>query len=388
MKVALAPIVLFALLAGVVTAQQPNTFYASMQVNGVAGPPYPITSVSLPRGLAQNVVISSLAANAPFVLFGANGLTPSGWSVLGGQLLDVDINVGGFILLDGIVNPTVFNTGPTGSFNSTVVLPATTPIGTQAAFQALVADPTVPVYATRLTAASGVIVSQGLTVIPISTANNGGALFDFVPYGMTFPYYSNTWTRMFVNTDGNVTFGSASGDFTPTPTEFRTQQPRIAPFWTDLDQAFFGASITVTVDQSGLTPFPTVTVDWIDMAEWANAGARHTFQLVMNMVTGDIQINHDPFNGAMVYDQLMGIAPGGNIIPAGGWPAQQNLSSLSGTPYFGAVNEAFWEWFGLNNGTMPYYTAGINNPWDMTGTTTNFTAISAGVPNMAQYYGN
>ena len=157
MKVALAPIVLFALLAGVVTAQQPNTFNASMQVNGVAGTPYPITSVSLPRGLAQNVVISSLAANAPFVLFGANSLTPSGWSVLGGQLLDVDINVGGFILLDGIVNPTVFNTGPTGSFNSTVVLPATTPIGTQAAFQALVADPTVPVYATRLPAAT----SQG-----------------------------------------------------------------------------------------------------------------------------------------------------------------------------------------------------------------------------------
>ncbi|MEE2711421.1 MAG: hypothetical protein VX913_01480, partial [Planctomycetota bacterium] len=113
-----------------------------------------------------------------------------------------------------------------------------------------------------------------------------------------------------------------------------------------------------------------------------------TFQLVMNMITGDIQVNHDPFNVAMVYDQLMGIAPGGNIIPAGGWPAQQNLSSLPGTPYFGAINEAFWEWFGLNNGTMAYYTAGINNPWDMVGTTTNFTAISAGVPNMAQYYGN
>ena len=388
MKLSISPLIAVLLLAGFVTAQQPNSYNASMQVNGVAGPPYPIAGVSLPRGLPQNVVISSLTPNAPFVLFGAAGLSPAGWPVLGGQLLDVDINVGGFILLDGIVNPTVFNTGPTGSFNSSVVLPATTPIGTQAAFQSLVADPTVPIYATTLTAASGVTVSQGLTVVPISSPNNGGALFSFTPYGMTFPYYSNTWTRMFVNTDGNVTFGSASGDFTPTPTEFRTQQPRIAPFWTDLDQAFAGAGIFVTVNQSGLTPFPTVPVDWIQMAEWANAGGRHTFQLVMNMVTGDIQVNHDPFNGAMVYDQLMGISPGGNIIPAAGWPPQMNLSALPGTPYFGAVNEAFWEWYGLTNGTMPYYTAGINNPWDMTGTTTNFTAISAGVPNMAQYYGN
>ena len=54
-------------LAGLVSAQQPNSFNASMQVNGVAGPPYPITGVGLPRGLPQNVVITSLAPNAPFL---------------------------------------------------------------------------------------------------------------------------------------------------------------------------------------------------------------------------------------------------------------------------------------------------------------------------------
>jgi len=368
----------------VVGAQQPNTFQASMQVNGVAGPPYPITNVSLPRGLAQSVVISTQTPNAPFVLFGAGSLYPVGQPVLGGQLLDVDINGGYFVLLDGIAQPSVFNTGPTGTFNSSVVLSATATIGTQAAFQTLVADPSVTQYASRLTAATQVVVAQGLTVIPISTVNNGGALFDFVPYGMTYPYYSNVWTRMFVNTDGNVTFGSASGDFTPTPTEFRTQQPRIAPFWTDLDQGFPGASIQVTVDQSGLTPFPTVTVDWINMAEWSNSGARHTFQLTLNMITGDIRMVHDPFNVAMVYDQLMGISPGGNIVPVGGWPAQFNLSTLTAAPYTGAVNEAFWEWFGLTN--MTYYTAGFNNPWDMIGTTTDFLAIGAGATNQAYYY--
>lgn len=375
-------------LVGLVAAQQPNTFNASMQVNGVAGPPFPIPGVGLPRGLPQNVVITSLTPNAPFVLFGAPTMYPSGVPVLGGQLLDVDINNGGFILLDGTTNPTTFNTGTTG-FNSSVVLPATATIGVQAAFQALVADPTVPVYTATLTAATGVVVSQGLTIVPMtflgSEPGRPGTLFDFAPYGMTFSYYGNTYSSMFVNSDGHCTFVSNTSDFTPTPTEFRTGPPRIAPFWTDLDPGF-GASVTVTVDQSGLTLFPTVTVDWIEMAEWSNTGSRHTFQLVLNMVTSDIQINHSPFNVAMIYDQLMGITPGASIVPAGGWPAQYDLSTLPGTPYLGAVNEAFWEWFGLVG--MTFYTAGMNNPFDMTGTTTNWLAINPGVPNMAQYYGN
>lgn len=384
MKLTISSLIAVLLVLGVAGAQQPNTFQASMQINGVAGPPFPITGVNLPRGLPQNVVISGAVPNAPFVLFGAAALNANGYSVLGGELLDVNIGLGGFVLLDGVANPTVFNTGPAASFNSSVVLPATATIGTMAAFQCLINDPSAP-FGSRLTAASEVTVSQGLTVVTISTPNNGGALFDFVPYGLTFPYYANVWTRMFINTDGNVTFGSSSGDFTPTPSEFRTQQPRIAPMWTDLDQSFFGASITATVDQSGLLGFPTVTVDWIQMAEWNNSGARHTFQLVMNMVTGDITINHDPFNVAMVYDEFMGIGPGQNILPPNGqWPAYTDLSTLPGSPVTGTPNMAFWEWYGLVG--MTYYTQGFNNPWDMTGTTTNFLAIGAGAAG-AFYYG-
>ena len=115
---------------------------------------------------------------------------------------------------------------------------------------------------------------------------------------------------MLFRSDGHCTFGVNNSNFTPTPTEFRTGPPRIAPFWTDLDPGVYGASVTVTVDQSGLTPFPTVTVDWDEMAERSNTGARHTFQLVLTMFTGDIQVNHRPFNVAMIYDQLMGIVPG------------------------------------------------------------------------------
>lgn len=372
------------LLVAHVGAQQPNTFNASLVINGSAGPPYPIVGVPAPRGLPNSIAIGSSAPNAPFVLFGAPSLNATGWSVLGGELLDVNIGVGGFVVLDGIANPAAFNTGPTSLFAGSGVVPISTPIGTQAAFQALVADAGAP-FGSRLTAATRVDVTAGLTIVPINTPNNGGQLFEFVSYGMTFPYYGNVYTRMFVNTDGNVTFGSSSGDFTPTPNEFRQNQPRIAPMWTDLTLGYPGAAITVTVDQTTVNGFPSVTVDWIQMAEWQNTGARHTFQLVMNMLTGDITINHDPFNVAMIYDQLMGISPGQNILmPNGQWAASTDLSTLPGTPVTGMPMQAFWEWYGLIG--MPFYTQGFNNPWDMTGSTTRFLAIGAGAPG-AFYFG-
>ena len=374
------------LLTGFLLAQQPNTGVASMRVNGTNGPPYPITGVSLPRGLPQNIVISG-APVAPFILFGGPSLLASGQNVLGGQRLDVDISTASFILLDGTVNP-AFSTDATGIYNQNIVLPATATIGSSAAFQTVIADPTNAPFNTSLTAASEVVVTQGLTVVTVSNPNNGGSLFDLNAYGLSFPFYSNTYTRMFVNSDGNITFNAASGDFTPTPAEFRTQNPRIAPMWTDFDPSFSPGQITVTVDQSSTAPFPTVTVDWVNMAEWSNVGARHTFNCVLNTVTGDITMNHDPFNVAMVYDQFMGISPGLGLLPPAPnnqWSAFKDLSTLPSSPILGLANESFWEWYGLVG--MTFYTQGFNNPWDMTGTTTNFLAVGAGSTGGA-YFGS
>ncbi len=367
-------VVVMLLLAFTANAQQPNTPAASMTIDGVAGPPYPITGVPLTAGFEAVVDITG-PVGAPFVVIMTPSLTTGGGTlVLGSQFLDVDISPGYSVLMDGLANPGTFSIGASGTFNTNYPVSTAAVTGAQAATQAVLADPTNPGTFVALSAASQVSIIAPAAVVPISTPNNGGALFDLVPYGMTFPYYASSYTRMFINTDGNITFGSASGDFTPTPTEFRTQQPRIAPQWTDLDQSYAGASIVATVSQTS----PTVRVDWIEMAEWSNAGSRHSFHVLLDMTNGDIVMVHDPLNMAMVYDELMGISPGQNAIPTTGWPAQRDLSTLPSNPIVGQPNEAFWEWFGLANGTMPYYTAGFNNPWDMAGTTTRFVAVGAG----------
>ena len=362
----------FFLLATFALGQQPNTANASLVLDGRDGPTFPITGGTMSPGFQQRLRLDG-PASAPFGVVIAGGLLSQGFPLFGAELLDLDLSGPFVIPIDGVANP-YWAIPASGTYYAYFSIPATVTVGTALAAQGLVLDPSAP-SARRLTAASLVDIVPPTTVIFLTPPNDGGAVFDFTALGMTFPFYGNVHTRMFVNTDGNITFGSASSDFTPTPIDFQTQQPRIAPQWTDLTLGYPGAAITVTVSQATV---PEIRVDWIMMAEWQNIGARHTFATILNMNTGDVTFVHSPLNVAMVYDELMGITPGSNLTPPGGFPAQSNLSALPTTPTAGSPMGAFWEWFGLANGSMPFYTAGVSNPWDMTGTTTRFIANQPG----------
>jgi hypothetical protein len=50
-----------------------------------------------------------------------------------------------------------------------------------------------------------------------------------------FPYQGATRTSVFVNSNGNLTFGAGSTDFSDTVAEFLTGPARIAPLWDDLN---------------------------------------------------------------------------------------------------------------------------------------------------------
>jgi hypothetical protein len=56
-----------------------------------------------------------------------------------------------------------------------------------------------------------------------------------VPIPFFFPYQGAAQTNVFVNSNGNLTFGAGSADFSESLTEFLSGPPRIAPLWDDLD---------------------------------------------------------------------------------------------------------------------------------------------------------
>jgi hypothetical protein len=387
-------LIIGSVLVGLAAAQQPNTpGLADLRINGEgAVGPYPY-SANLPRGTTQSVVLLGLP-NAPFSLAAAGSVLPSGLPLLGG-LLDIDRNSGFTYVFDGLNDPSVrLNAG--GFFIAGVPFPSTAALGASAALQAVVADPTNTPHGARFTACCVATVAEPIVPVPITFTGfepgRPGTLFDLGPYGLSLPFYANTYSSVYVNSDGLVSFGGNSTDFTPTPEEFRSGPARAAPMWTDLDPGHLGAVVQVSVDTVGgafASPQPGIRIDWIQMAEWSNVGLRHTFRMDID-VLGDIQVSHDPSNGAMLYDELMGITPGTGLLPPAPnnqWSAQKDLSALPGNPITGLPNEAFWEWFGISGGAMPFYTAGFNNPWDMAGTVTRFLAVGAGATG-AHYIGS
>ncbi len=62
--------------------------------------------------------------------------------------------------------------------------------------------------------------------------------FTEVPLGFSFPFQGGSWTSTFVNSNGNLTFGAGSTDFSETVAEFLAGPPRIAPLWSDLSPQF------------------------------------------------------------------------------------------------------------------------------------------------------
>jgi hypothetical protein len=57
-----------------------------------------------------------------------------------------------------------------------------------------------------------------------------------VPFpGFSFPYQGSNWPSVFVNSNGNLTFGTGDPDFSESVGELLALSPRIAPLWDDLD---------------------------------------------------------------------------------------------------------------------------------------------------------
>jgi hypothetical protein len=127
----------------------------------------------------------------------------------------------------------------------------------------------------------------------------------FIPFtdGFTFTFYGVLYTGVFVNSNGNLTFGVGNTDFTPTEAEFINGPPRIAPMWADFNP---GAGGTVYVLQEP----DRFVVTWENVPLFAQSDS-NTFQVVLYQ-NGDIAFSYDQLDDAVLpsYNPLVGVAEG------------------------------------------------------------------------------
>lgn len=378
MKNSLLALGLLAAMGMGLSAQQQNSFMATMAFNGNVGSSFPINPVNLPRGYSVQVQIQSGLQWMPFLVGFSPTLLANG-APWGPNIVDLN-PVGLSIPFNGLTNP-LFSTGATGTWLANFTVAATTPLGAASCWQTAIANAGSPVGAT-LTAASRLVVTAGITAQALTLGDDQSISFSVASFGMTLPFYAQNYNNLYVHSNGELCFGTPNSDFTPTTSEFTSQMPRICGDWTDLDPGLtspgFPASITAVVDQA--TPPGFLRVDFVNVSEWG-LGAMHTFSMkVWAAPLGDVEVSHGVNSTMGFYDIICGITAGGNLGPQNGANPMKDLSAMNANPIVGAANENFHEWYGTLNGSMPYYqpTPLIARPMDLQGTTQTYFALGAG----------
>ncbi|MBM3735634.1 MAG: hypothetical protein FJW39_07590 [Acidobacteria bacterium] len=125
-----------------------------------------------------------------------------------------------------------------------------------------------------------------------------------VALGMEFPFYGKKYTRAWINSDGNITFGK--GDPASSDRSLGravSGPPRISGFFEDLDPS--RAASGVRVHRSG----SRTTVSWLAIPEFTNSGTGplNTFQIRLH----DSGVIEFVYSSVASASAVIGLAPGG-----------------------------------------------------------------------------
>jgi hypothetical protein len=112
------------------------------------------------------------------------------------------------------------------------------------------------------------------------------------PLGFGFNFYGTTYTSVFVNNNGNVTFNASQGTFTPPAIVDPTGNPLLAPFFADVDTRV-GPLVTFgTGSYGGQAAFG---VNWLGVGYYSqHLDLTNSFQLLLvdrsDVAAGDADI--------------------------------------------------------------------------------------------------
>lgn len=175
--------------------------------------------------------------------------------------------------------------------------------------------------------AAGLLFPLDGGFVPAMAANDDGSSAEIF-LGFGFDFYGSTYTSVFINNNGNLSFGSAYAEFTSTgfPVE---DFPMIAPFWGDVDtRSDFGTVWYKIVDN-------TLIVIWENVGYYTNHGDKlNTFEVAIS--DGSNPIMGEGINVVFCYGDMQwttGDASDG-VGGFGGTPATVGANKGDGTLFF------------------------------------------------------
>lgn len=172
----------------------------------------------------------------------------------------------------------------------------------------------------------------------LSTTDDGNVQVNFLCG--TFDFQGNTYSSVFVNANGNLTFGSGDSDFSESVGEFLSDQPRIAPLWHDLSPNQ-GGTVTLTRNSSILS------VEWAGVPEFL-AGNDNNLTVTLTCATGDISYSYGNVDAV---SGIVGITEGGGALD----PGETDLSgAILPLPGLGTTYEEFTGDFDLDGSAVDF----------------------------------
>ncbi len=150
-----------------------------------------------------------------------------------------------------------------------------------------------------------------------------------VDLGFSANFFGKTYTSAYINNNGNVTFGSATGAFSPQPLD-SAGLPIIAPFWADVDTTGAGSGV-VTYGQATFGGRPALCVNWDGAGVGYFAGNTDKLNKFQLLLVGRADLGADNFDVFFNYDQIQwetGDADGGTY-GLGGSSARAGYSNGS-----------------------------------------------------------
>jgi VCBS repeat-containing protein len=184
-----------------------------------------------------------------------------------------------------------------------------------------------------LTAPSGLIsglgtdTGYGTLALAPNDDNSSGAINITSVFGSAgIDFFGTHYTSLYINNNGNITFGAPNGAYTPTAINAGFHNPIIAPFWADVDTRGQGA---VYYDEDAADGVMTITWDHVGYYG-AHTDKLDSFQIAL------INEGNGNFDILYRYGQMQwttGDASGGSG-GLGGTAARAGYSAGDGVHYF------------------------------------------------------